>query len=438
MKKKQKTSRKAPPKKAKAPSKSYKALIIAAVIIIIAIAGTAIYYMMAKGAVSANDPISNSATVVIVNGHKITQSQLNFQYNLLPAEYKTSFTKDQVLEQIIDEEVIVQAAHKQGLDASTEDIHARVQEIMARNQLTIKDLEENLQMLNFTTDAFESLIGRQITIERYLNKTVQTPEISEQMISDVYDKNKEQYAVKEQVSVRHILISNQRDNAAVLAKEIYDKVKAGEDFCKLVLNTSDDRGSRDTCGVYTFPRGFMVPEFEKASFDMKDNEFRLVQSTFGYHIIEKLNSTPAGVKSLSDVHDTIKDDLASQAHTEAYAAIVKDLRAQATIKYANGTVMPTADVVAAPPQQEAQPAASPEHDLYACIAANTKLYGTSWNTDSQDAVAMFKAQGVNVNYIECADNKECSWVKGYPTWRIKDREFIGKMTLDQLRVAADC
>jgi 2-hydroxychromene-2-carboxylate isomerase len=60
----------------------------------------------------------------------------------------------------------------------------------------------------------------------------------------------------------------------------------------------------------------------------------------------------------------------------------------------------------------------------------------SWNTDTQETLSMFK--DVKLEYIECTDNKECSWVRGYPTWVIGDQEYVGKLTLEQLKDASGC
>jgi hypothetical protein len=76
--------------------------------------------------------------------------------------------------------------------------------------------------------------------------------------------------------------------------------------------------------------------------------------------------------------------------------------------------------------------------IFGCIARKSTLYGASWNTDSQEARKLFAKQNVNLRYVECTNNKECSWIKGYPTWVIGDREYIGRMSVEQLKDAADC
>jgi parvulin-like peptidyl-prolyl isomerase len=553
-------------RKSSDPGKSSKSLplIIGGIVIIVLIIGGAIWYY----AFHAGQKAGSAATV---NGKAITGQQLEFQYSLLPESYRETFSKDQVLEQIIDEELIVQAAQRKGVTVSPQDVNERVQQILAQNELTPGDLQKNLEDLNITLDDFEKLISRQIIIDRYLNSTLRLPEADEATLEGIYNATRSKYALGEQVTVRHVLVAQQRPDAALIAKQVYDSARNGTDFCSLVLNYSDDRGSRNKCGEYTFPRGFMVPEFEKASFEMKDGEIRLVQTSFGEHIIQKLNSTAASVRPFSEVRDTIKGEYETADRSKQYREIVSDLRAEATIVYANGTtILPrhpgamiapaeakeledtTADPTSASPSvpsasnvtgtnvagtnatagtnvtagsanatdivnatgaanatvqsaadadvtanvttgaditsgadnataQNQSPAAvnstpnavapaqnatgsgsssssagsavppgpAPEadpqpeqpalHELFACIASKSKLYGASWDAASQSARQMFTMQGADLEYIECDTQKDaCSGITAYPTWTISGKTYVGQMTPSQLQQASDC
>src|SRR4029077_13997828 len=121
-----------------------------------------------------------------------------------------------------------------------------------------------------------------------------------------YDENPAKFEQPETVRASHILLSTKDsstnteltdDKKAAKKKQAEDLVKrarAGEDFAKLAKEFSDDPGSKDKGGEYTFPRGQMVPEFEAAAFAMKTNQISDVVTTqFGYHIIKLIDKTPA-------------------------------------------------------------------------------------------------------------------------------------------------
>lgn len=86
----------------------------------------------------------------------------------------------------------------------------------------------------------------------------------------------------EQTYAFHILVGDLQT-----AKEVLDKLAAGESFEQLAQTYSTDTGSKEQGGdLGWFPRGVMVSEFEEAAFSLPVGETSLpVQTQFGYHII---------------------------------------------------------------------------------------------------------------------------------------------------------
>ncbi|MDD2505057.1 MAG: peptidylprolyl isomerase, partial [Bacilli bacterium] len=84
-------------------------------------------------------------------------------------------------------------------------------------------------------------------------------------------------------------------------------------FSELAKKHSDDKGSAEKDGdLGYFNKGKMVPEFEKAAFDLKLNAYtkKPVKSAFGYHIILKTGEKDKA--KLKDVKDTIIKDLSNK------------------------------------------------------------------------------------------------------------------------------
>ena len=103
------------------------------------------------------------------------------------------------------------------------------------------------------------------------------------------------------VNARHILIAlndNQtgqplRTDAAAktLADSILTAVKAGADFGALAVKYSAD-GSKDKGGdLGTFGYGMMVPEFNEFSFTKPAGSTEVVQTQYGYHVINIVKQT---------------------------------------------------------------------------------------------------------------------------------------------------
>ena len=72
------------------------------------------------------------------------------------------------------------------------------------------------------------------------------------------------------------------------AEKILERAKAVEDFDKLVEEFSQDPGSKTNPDGYVFTEKEMVSEFEEGTRSIKPGEFTLVQTSYGYHVIQRL------------------------------------------------------------------------------------------------------------------------------------------------------
>jgi peptidyl-prolyl cis-trans isomerase D len=121
----------------------------------------------------------------------------------------------------------------------------------------------------------------------------QTP--SPEDIDANYQRNlNTQFTHPEQVRAHHILIAvapdaSPTDKAAakVKAEEVLRKIKSGSDFAKMAQQYSDDPGTKDRGGeLGYFARGEMVKPFEEAAFKLNPGQVTLVQSQYGYHVLQ--------------------------------------------------------------------------------------------------------------------------------------------------------
>lgn len=90
--------------------------------------------------------------------------------------------------------------------------------------------------------------------------------------------------MNETLKAQHILVNHEYE-----ARDILRKIEQGESFEKLARDFSHCPSSKNDGHLGTFPRGKMVPSFEKALLKLKEGEVSSpVKTQFGYHLIKRL------------------------------------------------------------------------------------------------------------------------------------------------------
>jgi len=127
-----------------------------------------------------------------------------------------------------------------------------------------------------------------------------------------------------QIKVAHIMVTLPKESkpedvetAKTKIYEVYNKLKAGEDFKALAEQYSDDKGSAKQGGELPwFGTGRMVPEFEIVAFNLKNNGdySEPVQTSFGWHIIKLIDKKPIG--TYEELKTEIKNKIARDARSE--------------------------------------------------------------------------------------------------------------------------
>ncbi|HEY0846087.1 MAG TPA: peptidylprolyl isomerase, partial [Noviherbaspirillum sp.] len=153
--------------------------------------------------------------------------------------------------------------------------------------------------------------------------------VSDADIKSYYEQNASRYGDEEQRRASHILIKVDKGASAAekaAAREKTEKLlaqvrKNPSDFAKLAKEHSQDPGSAERGGdLDFFGKGMMVPSFEEAAFKLKQGEIsNVVESDFGYHIIQLTGVKPATVKSLDEVKGQIAAEIKKQLASKKFA-----------------------------------------------------------------------------------------------------------------------
>jgi peptidyl-prolyl cis-trans isomerase C len=196
------------------------------------------------------------------------------------------------------------------------------------NKLTDAEFTEKLsaqlKMQGITREEWDKQRVHQATVGAVLERELKVA-ITDEAVKKYYDENAPRFEQPEQVRASHILIGTKDtvtggdltdEQKKAKRKQIDDlrkRVVAGEDFAKLAKEFSEDPGSKDAGGEYTFGKGKMVPEFEAAAFSLNTNQVSdVVTTAYGYHIIKLSEKIPARMIPLAEVAEDLKEGLKSQ------------------------------------------------------------------------------------------------------------------------------
>lgn len=139
---------------------------------------------------------------------------------------------------------------------------------------------------------------------------------------DVYRSNPKRFEAPAQTRARHILIGNSADGKAKeRAEELLAKIKAGLSFEDAARQFSGDYASAAKGGdLGWFSAGVMVKPFEEAVSKLgKPGEIgaEVVQTQFGYHIVQLVGRREAGIVPFDEVRPVLEQEVRAKAQGEA-------------------------------------------------------------------------------------------------------------------------
>jgi peptidyl-prolyl cis-trans isomerase C len=234
---------------------------------------------------------------IVVNGVTIPQTRIEMMNKELTASGQPNTPERQqaVKDELINREVLVQAAQKRGLDKNA-DVMAQVD--MARQAVLVRALFESEVKANPITDA---------------DLQKQYEEFKKSMGENEY-------------KVRHILVDKEDDAKAIIAD-----LGKGADFAKIAKEKSKDPGSKDNGGDLDWgPSARYVKPFSDAMMALKKGQTTTapVKTDFGYHVIRLDDVRPLKVPAF----DEVKEQFRQRAQQQQIQKLVMDLRSKAKVE----------------------------------------------------------------------------------------------------------
>jgi parvulin-like peptidyl-prolyl isomerase len=165
-------------------------------------------------------------------------------------------------------------------------------------------------------------------------------------IEDMKKANLERLQRPERVKVAHILLlTRDRETDQPLPENVVkekrkqievlrDRAQKGEDFSELIKKYSEDRGVKETGGIYTLSQAEpFAPEFKAAAFSLTTNQISdVVQTVVGCHVIKQLERLPARKSTYDEVTKDLKEFLTQQEYQRLMPEYFDKLKKEAQVE----------------------------------------------------------------------------------------------------------
>jgi peptidyl-prolyl cis-trans isomerase D len=220
--------------------------------------------------------------------------------------------------------------------------------------MTLADQERDITFIKLTAERFKNSVSYQEEdLQNYYieNKSVyvspdrakvsyvslnseelqSTVKVSEEDIKLEYEDYLRDFDSSERKSVSHIMlnISETRDSSAASAELVLikDRLNQGEAFEELVVEVSEDGGTKDIEGSLGITDGTLLPtEFEQALLSMEEGEvFGPIELLSSVHLIRLDEVIKPEPETLEDSSPKFREDLLTNKAEEIYVDLLEEV-----------------------------------------------------------------------------------------------------------------
>lgn len=291
--------------------------------------------------------------VAVVNNAIIMQSELDAR--MLPMLAETENIADpkerarrrhkltgQVLEEMVSEQLIVEAAEGAKIEVEADDVNATIEDIKKQNNLDDDGLAKALAQQGYSLSSYRADLRKQILRLRAINQLVRPKvNVSDEDVRARYDSMMRRSDATAAVRLSHMLFrlpehatEQQQASARERAAAALARVRGGEAFATVAAEVSDDEGTKNTGGeLGWFERGSIsMPEWESVIFAMEKGDTRgPVRGPQGFHIFSVTEIKRSDNKAFDEVKEQLRGELMRRAMDKQTQVWIEELRRKAYI-----------------------------------------------------------------------------------------------------------
>lgn len=246
----------------------------------------------------------------------------------------------EVLESMINRELLVQESRKTSSEVTEKDVNEHLEKLKA-NYPGDDEFKKILARSNMSEADIKARIKDELVLQRFIDtRFVQEVTVSDKEMKEFYEQHQAMFKEPEQIRASHILIkvdANATDEEKAKAKkrlvEIEERLKKGEDFSTVARELSQCPSNANGGDLGYFRRGQMVKPFEDAAFSLKPGQVSsMVETKFGYHLINVVDKKTERIVDLDEVKDDLRAFLKQQKVRENIGLHVEELKKDSKIE----------------------------------------------------------------------------------------------------------
>jgi peptidyl-prolyl cis-trans isomerase C len=270
--------------------------------------------MMAVGGlllplVGCTPPQAEERVVAFVNGKPITQTELDHEWADLPDATKARYEKEggrQVfLKELVDHEMLLQEARRQGLDLD-DAIRDRVRRY--KEKLLIDELLKDRM------------------------KT--TVELTKEELDRYYEQHASELLTPLKVRVAQMLLPNYP-----AAKDLETQVNRGGDFGKFAQRYSIDYKTKAKGGdLGPYRKGLVIPEVDDAIRTLKPGMISApIKAESGYYLVMITALEPEIIQADLAKRERLRQELLYLKRKQYFDSVIAEIKGKAVVRLADGS-----------------------------------------------------------------------------------------------------
>src|SRR5262245_6901481 len=259
-------------------------------------------------------PPSEERVVAFVNGRPITKTEFDSEWNDLPEANRTRYEKEGgkqlFLNELVDNELLMQEARRQGLDQSD----------------AIRDRVRRYK---------EKLLKDELLKDRM--KT--TVELTKEELDRYYEEHAGELLTPLKVRVAQMLLPN-----FPAAKDLETQVNRGGDFGKFAQRYSIDYKTKAKGGdLGPYRKGLVIPEVDEVVKTLKPGMVSApIKTENGYYLVQITALDPEIIQADQAKRERLRQELLYQKRKQYYDGVIAEIKARAVVRVYDGA-HPVAD-----------------------------------------------------------------------------------------------